>query len=200
MKIIAISGGSCSGKSTLIAALEDAGYRVDGFKAARAVMSKLGLSVADLKDANEDTIKTFQTALFEAKRDHDTRLGDAMNMDLELKYKADDIIFVERSLADLMGFATLWHTKTKSYANWLLDYRNGIDMEQDLIYNKVFLLPAGKFEYQADGVRVDASVQDFLDRIITMQTLECTHNVHLVDAVSVEDRVAEIESFLEGIN
>lgn len=202
MKVIAISGGSCSGKSTLLNALAEKGYRVDDFKAARSVMTKLELTVDDLKNANEDVITRFQTALFDAKVEHDYSLLNSVIYDGDLHMR-DDIVFVERSLADLMGFATLWHTKTQTYAQWLQRYRHRIDSEQDLLYTKVFLLPAGKFEYQNDGIRVDEAKQDFLDRIITMQTLESSapykSSVHIVDAASVKDRVDEIERFIQDV-
>lgn len=194
MRVIAISGGSCTGKTTVIEAIKKRGYMVDDLKAARTVMANLNITVDDLQNANESLVIRYQEELLKVKSARDATYANNPYIDFDGKYVRDDIVFVERSLTDLYGFSCMWHTYTDTYSEWLEDYRNRIAMAQSVIYDHVCVLPFGKFEYAKDGVRVDTNSNRLagLDAIVTIETFAHSRRASIIQSVDVEARVDEI--------
>jgi nicotinamide riboside kinase len=197
MRVIAISGGSCTGKTTVIDAIKARGYMVDDLKAARHALATLNISVADLETANESLVIRFQDELLKVKEGRDSGYSSSTYIDFDGKYVRDDIIFVERSMVDLYGFACMWHTHTSTYADWLEAYRGRISILQGVVYDTVFVLPYGKFNYSNDGVRVTDAKSgvdrlSFLDGMVKIEAFAHSRVTHVVNATSVEDRVEEI--------
>lgn len=205
MKVIAISGGSCTGKSTVINALKDAGYQTDSLKVARSVMEATGITPDMLADAaksgNRDLIIRFQENLYKTKREHDLMLASVPSGFFVGDFIHPDVIFVERSLVDLYGFAFLWHDTTSDFARWLETYRNALTTDVPSIYHKTIILPYGALPYDNDGVRLAASDSDasFLHRIITHEALLVSPDARIVQSTGIDDRVNEILAYC-GLN
>jgi predicted ATPase len=195
-KIVAISGAAGTGKSTILESIKKDGFLVSDFKAARTVLNNMGKSLSEiLKDENE-TI-TFQEDILFVKNSNDGILLE----------RSPKWAFTERSTIDLYGFAKTWqsHFNSETYDDWLSDYRikciSGMN-----IYSEQFIIPPGKFEHVDDGVRAKADTQDETHQNI----VSCAQsfmpiankffnkfNYHVIDSVSVNDRLNEIKSHLD---
>lgn len=133
--VIAISGTHASGKSTLLDALEQRGYRVARFSAPRAAQKDRGKNLEEMLDSGFFDMVEHQRKVLELKVKHD----------YEAKSQANGIVFVERSMLDVMAYATLWSSRLllegkahlADHHMWYASYIEQCRVAQDTLYDAV---------------------------------------------------------------
>lgn len=194
--IVGITGSQGCGKTTVLHDLKAAGYDVDIFSTPRAVQAKLGYSsLAEVLDQSFDKIKYFQEVILETKYNRDSVLA--------LAHK-DDVVFVERTFADIFAYATTWATqlpkKSEEFTEWVnTEYFNKCKAAQlDLQYNTVILSPLETFEpdlrraNEATRFIVDRQMHAFLDLLTTTASL----TYHEISDLDRANRITKIQELI----
>ena len=168
------------------------GYHVADQNIARSILSDWDLT---LQRVNKDTDLT-------------VRFQDEV---IERKWKAEkddvthtNLVFTERTYADLFTYALIAIGKDNEYSDWVDDYFDRCAQAQQT-YNANFYLPSGKFQIEHDGVRgsnryygrmVDHTMRDVLSQMNrgldekTYKVIGCP--TIDIDAKEVDDRVEQI--------
>lgn len=183
--LAAISGGSGSGKSTIIDLLEKEGYDVIKIKTARTILKEWGMSLQEVY-SNLDLTMKFQDELIERK------LQDEQKASIEW-----DIIYTERTFADLFAFTVVNIGKYASASKWLDAYYKKC-MEYQQSYRQVFYLRSGHFSIEDDNTRVtNAHYVDLLSNTMEFFTkqMTCSSSLHFIDTPYIEQRKIIIETF-----
>lgn len=138
--LFAISGSQGTGKSTMIASLQDY-FPTDIPKTSRSILSDWNVTLSQVNNDHELTIK-FQDEILKRK------IAD------EAPYVAEkDAMYVtERTYADLFVYALVALGKDNEYSDWLDEYYHRCKAAQET-YEHVFYLTAGHFQPVNDGVR-----------------------------------------------
>jgi predicted ATPase len=169
--IIGISGSGGSGKSTILTQLEQLGLNVITRKTSRSILSDWGVSLEEINNDIELTLK-FQQEIIERKYE-----------DERLAVQDNQIWFTERTYADLMSYFLITLGKNNTYTKQVSDYyKQCIAYQQS--YHKVFYLKAGHFTPVHDGVRganihfsrmVDLVMQDLTEQMTVVDKLSVVH-------------------------
>lgn len=197
--IISISGAQGSGKSTLLSAFsEKHNIPVVSRKSSRSILNDWGVSLDQVNTDLDLTIK-FQDEIIERKLSDELTLANEHN---------GDMILTERTFADLFVYAMMTLGKHNKYSSWLNEYHDKC-REYQKIYSQIYVLESGKFDPVDDGTRaVNAHYQQVVDWTIQHYSLEMAdyhYEQHktmwcLIDASTIEDRILQIEQFMEFVN
>lgn len=188
-KVVTVSGSHGTGKSTLLTELKSRGFRVDDFKASRAVLASLNTNL-DTISKSIASIINFQNQVFEAK----------YNNDKELKSSSDDIILVERSFADIFAYTKHWIFSCPEGIDignsWWLHkfFTKCLDAQEELYGQSLILLP-NQFDLENDGVRPTFK-QDHIHEEISRFNQCLNIKCDIIRSVSVEDRANEVEQLI----
>lgn len=180
--LVAISGSQGSGKSTVLAAIEENGYDVVTRKTARSILVEWDVSLSSVNKDLDLTVK-YQDALLDRKY-HD---------DLSI-VQSGKLCFTERTFADLFSYALFTLGKHNQYSDWLNTYHAKC-LEYQQIYDQVFYLKAGYFSTKHDGVR---GTNHHYSRMADMTMLDVTTNMThpsklvIVDTGCLSQRVSSI--------
>lgn len=185
MNIIAVSGGSGSGKSTTLSGLDTMGYGIISIKTARSVLADWHLTLQEVYADVELTMK-FQDELIERKfRDEENSALSVMTLG------GGPILFTERTYADLFAFTTINLGKHSITTKWLDQYyKKCIQYQQS--YSQVFYLRSGHFKVEADGTRIESThYVRFLDLAMEDATKQMTRvdRLTFIDTPSLEQRL-----------
>jgi len=196
VKMIAFSGPQNSGKTTLLNALkEETGLTVDDFKVSRAVQAKMG------HDRLSDAVKTFeyvrdfQIEIAKTKLLHDTYVKLNSHFLVE-----PDAILTERSFADIAAYAEHWVTSinTTEARKWLDHYISSCKTSQQ-IYDGIVFTPSHKdIKFENDPNRANEESQKKMESLILFQCKQFGVPYHVVESVSINDRVEEVKAFISG--
>lgn len=178
--IIAVSGAQSTGKSTLLTELKKY-YKVDTFQSARSVLSKMNKSLEEIKQSEDDIIE-MQELIFSTKYDRDTELS-----------QTNDLIFVERSFADLIAFSITWNTNSEKYNYWLKEQYLPKCIMAQKIYDRILFLPSGVFNHVDDGVRAKSDTQHEVSLLIRKYSKKHSKNFKIIKSSNLQDRVLEIK-------
>lgn len=187
--LIAVSGPQGTGKSTLIHELRELGYSVVERKTARSTLKDWGLTLDEVYSQPMLGIK-FQDELLRRKRDDEVR-----------DYDSREIVFGERSYADLFTYACMNLGKFNEAAQWMKEYYEQCKQYQDMYY-RVYYIEGGKFPIEDDGVRgisdhynqmIDVSMKMFTEQMTPIEKLDFITNPEL------KSRIAYITSQLKII-
>lgn len=202
MKVVGISGAQGGGKSTLLGELKNRGYNVDAFRVSRAVQANLGWKTLENVMESWYTMVEFQSAVYEAKFNHDLALASN---------ESNDIVLTERTFADIVAYTNLWtwrhvdrgNTKFNEAMAFLVPYTKRCAEAQRLIYSGTILMPfmADVVAWEEDANRaarndvdrVFEDVQRFMESKIPVDTPLLT-----ITMKSVQDRADEVEYFLRS--
>jgi predicted ATPase len=155
--LVSISGSQGCGKSTIINELFNAGYPIIQRKTSRSILTEWNVSLSEVNQDPELTMR-FQEEIIKRKF-----------LDEKEAIESDEIVFTERTYADLFTYALVALGKDNEFDEWLSDYYIRC-MTYQQSYQMVFYLTAGHFTVQKDGVRsankhystlVDLSMQEF---------------------------------------
>ncbi len=201
-KVVGLSGAQGGGKSTLLQALQDAGWKVDDFKVSRAVQTQLGWERLDQVLESPDTMMTFQNEVLKQKRSRDEELrwgGSA------------GIILTERTFADICAYTTYWTWELVDQrkwtladgAAWLHDYTLRCVEAQKRCYDATVMLPfMSHVVWKPDPNRASFSTVNAIWENLESFTQKfdlLSIPKFYVRAASTEERVSEVEHFLRSL-
>jgi predicted ATPase len=167
--LVAISGSQGSGKSTILAELSKMGYATVGRKTSRSILSDWGVT---LQQVNNDPVLTtkFQDEI--TYRKHQDEMEAII---------CNELVFTERTHADLFTYALVSLGKDNQYSDWLDSYFQTC-MKYNQIYKAVYYLRAGYFDVEADGTR---GANKHYSRMIDLVMLDTTQQMVYSSKLSV---------------
>lgn len=173
--LVAISGSQGSGKSTVLQQLEKAGYETIQRKTSRSVLDDWGLTLSEVY-ADMDLAQKFQHALVERK-----------NEDEQQARVSDQIVFTERTFADLFTYGLVVLGHNNAYSDFIDDYQIRC-MQFQQTYDLVFYLNSGHFAVEHDGVRgSNPHYSKMVDLVMREYTERMTHPSRL-NMINVSDK------------
>ena len=187
--LVAISGSQGSGKSTILKALEDKGFKCTSRKTSRSILTDWGVSLQDVNDDFELTLK-FQDEIIKRKF-----------QDEKHALTSRDIWFTERTYADLFTYALVTLGKDNRYTDYLREYYIQC-MRLQQSYDLVYYLKAGHFTIENDGVRgAGEHYSRMVDLVMSDFTEQMTHSNVLtkIDTPSLDQRIAIISTQARGV-
>lgn len=188
--IISISGAQGQGKSTILASLKENGYSVIENKTARSVLADWNLTLDQVYNDKPLAVKFHDEII--------TRHNEYC-MD---NYNSKDVMFIERSYADIFSYALAIIGPHNEYSEWLNSFHDKCQDYQSKM-SGIMYLSGRTYIPEADGVRstnqhfstmIDSSIKKYL------KDFADTTGTHLVYSVNYADhkcRMAMIESVLE---
>jgi predicted ATPase len=181
--LVSVTGSQGAGKTTVLKTLYDAGYPIIQRKTSRSILSDWGVTLPQVNQDPDLTMK-FQEEIIRRKF-----------LDEKEAIESDEIVFTERSYADLFTYSLATMGKDNDCSDWLNDYYIRC-MTYQQSYAMVFYLTAGHFSVQNDGVRaankhystmVDISMQEFTRQMTS-------HNrLNIVSTPVLQERKTIIE-------
>lgn len=200
-KVIGVSGAQGGGKSTLLEGLKSAGWQVDDFKVSRAVQADAGWGSLSQVLSDVLTMTRFQEEVLRRKRQHDQALRE----------NGQGIILTERTFADIYSYTTFWTWELVDARKWslaegagyLAEYKEMCLEAQRECYDGVIALPLmDHIVWQNDPNRADKAsanlIWENIELFLRDISLAKTPGI-VIQTRSVEDRVAEVETFLRKL-
>ena len=167
-----ITGAPCSGKTSVINALEQQGYRVV-HEVARAHIDEEMLEGKSLEQIKADRYQ-FENHIFLTK------------LKIEASLPQNDIVFFDRAVPDSIAYFQLEG----------LDPSQPIEKSNLVRYKKIFLFE--RLAFLEDGIRSeDDLLADRIDNLIETAYRMLKYDIVRVPAISVEERTAFILDRLE---
>ncbi len=160
-----ITGASCSGKSTLVSALEKKGHKVT-HEAARIYIDREVAKGLTIKEIRADELK-FQHEVLQ------------MKLDTEDMLPKDELIFLDRGIPDSTAYYRLYNTDIDDSLGQKL---------KSCQYKKVFLLD--RLPYRQDYARVESEEeQQRIHELLEEAYIEQGFTLVKVPALPVDDRI-----------
>lgn len=194
--IFAIAGSQGSGKTTILNALKERGYKVVERKTARSVLTDWGLTLDEV-NADIQLKMKFQEELLHRKITDDLQEANSV-----------DICFTERSFADLFTYALINIGQYNECNEFINNYYQTCSDAMNH-YEGIFYIQAGHFAVAEDGVRsinkyysqaYDISLKRFtLDMAITTPIIEISDPEVEKRTTMVEDMATKIARTILGV-
>lgn len=188
--LLAVSGSQGTGKTTVLNELANLGYKVIERKTSRSILSDWGVTLAEVNNDHDLTIK-FQDEILARKLE-----------DEAFAVNSPDVWFTERTFTDLFVYALVALGKDNEYNEWLNSYYEKCKEAQHL-YSAVFYLQAGHFQPVNDGVRgINQHYSTMVDLVMSHYTGLMTpqRNLCVVNTADLDSRVLLVKSEIEYIN
>ena len=167
-----VTGAPCSGKTSVINALEQRGFRVV-HEVARAYIDEELQKGMSLKQIKADPYR-FENHIFLTK------------LKIEASLPQNDIIFLDRAVPDSIAYFQLEG----------LDPGQPVEKSKMVRYRKIFQFE--RLAFLEDGVRLeDDLLADQLDNLLETAYRNLNYEIFRVPAISVEERTAFILERLE---
>ena len=181
--LVAVSGSQGAGKSTILQQMLEMGYPVIQRKTSRSILSDWNVTLDEINE-NADLTMKFQDEILKRKF-----------MDEKDAIHSNQIVFTERTYADLFTYALVSLGKNNRFDDWLNEYYlKCIKFQQS--YDQVFYLTAGHFTVVADGVRgankhystmVDLAMREFTTQMTPGQRLNVISTPVLRERTTIID-------------
>lgn len=181
--LAAVSGSQGAGKSTILQELLDTGYPIVQRKTSRSILADWGVTLDQINNDPELTMK-FQDEILKRKF-----------MDEKEAMDSPDIVFTERTYADLFTYALVSLGKINRFDEWLNEYYYKC-MKFQQSYDMVFYLTAGHFSVVSDGVRgankhyssmVDLTMREFTQQMTPASRLNIISTPILRERTTIID-------------
>ncbi len=188
--IITLSGSQGQGKSTVLASLEAAGYGVIPNKTARSILSDWGKTLEEVYSDKPLTVAFHEEII---KR-HDELCSRY--------YSSNDVMFIERSYADIFSYALAVLGPYNQYSQWLNEFYDKCSQLQSK-FSAAIYLTGRDYTPEVDGVRsvnvhftraIDLSIQRYLKEF---RDATQTHKVLVVNTPDHDKRVEEIDAIIK---
>lgn len=187
--LVSISGSQGSGKSTLLKRIRELGFKVIDRKTSRSILTDWGVDLELVNNDPDWTLKFQQEIIFRKFQDEITHTSSYAKS--SYTHSKDELVFTERTYADLMTYFLIALGKTNRFSKDIDDYyKECIKMQQS--YDKVFYLKAGHFTPEHDGVRganlhysrmADLTMLDFTTQMTASEKLT------VIDTPCLEQRL-----------
>lgn len=187
--LVAVSGSQGSGKSTILKALDDSGFKCVKTKTSRSILADWNVTLQEVNSDFDLTVR-FQDEII--KRKYADELVAA---------ESSDIWFTERTFADLFTYALVTLGKDNRFSEYLDQYYIKC-MQLQQSYDLVYYLKAGHFAIENDGVRGAGShYSRMVDLVMYDFTEQMTHTSLLtkIDTPNLAQRLALIKAQTRGI-
>lgn len=198
--LIAISGSQGSGKSTVLEELEKKGREVVPTKFARTILDDWGVTLEEVNNSHDLTIK-FQDELIKKKWMVEQNAKTKHLYHNPAQRNRDNIVFTERTFADLFTYALIDLGRSNDYSEWLNNYYDEC-LTHCQMYDHVYYIRSGKFPVEHDGVR---GSNKHYSRMVDGIMLDVTRNMIMPGKLTIIDhgdlnvRVKTITAQVENI-
>ena len=181
--LVSVSGSQGCGKTTLLNAIHKQGYPIIQRKTSRSILQEWDVSLNEVNTNPALTMK-FQEEIIRRKF-----------LDEKEAIESSEIVFTERTYADLFTYALVALGKNNEFDNWMNDYYIRC-MKYQQTYDMVFYLTAGHFAIQNDGVRsankhystlVDLTMQEFTQQMTSKSRLNIVSTPILQERTTILD-------------
>lgn len=176
--LVAISGSQGSGKSTILSKIKELGYKTVERKSSRSILDEWNVTLQEVNNNHDLTIR-FQDEILRRKAADDINTPDGQ------------VIFTERTFADLFTYALVSLGKDNSFNDWLNEYYKKC-MRLNQRYKAVYYLRAGHFNIEHDGTRgSNMHYSRMVDLTMLDITQQMVHNSRLtvIETPDLEQRV-----------
>lgn len=187
--LISIAGSQGSGKSTVLKALEDAGYNIVERKTARSILNEWNVTLDEV-NKDPDLKISFQEELVTRKTTDE----------VELAY-SEEIYFTERTFADLFTYALIAFGQYNYYDEWIDRYYKACKEGCNNYAHVFYLESCFSHNIENDGVR---SINQHYSRMVDIVMLDVTKamvaedKLTLVEGANLDDRIAQVLTTIEG--
>jgi len=180
--LISIMGSQGSGKSRLLAGLEERGYQVVYRKTSRSILEEWNITLDEV-NANNNLCKRFQDKITARK------LEDEMEA-----IQSKDIWFTERTHTDLFVYALMNLGKFNENSSWVNEYYETCKTNNQY-YAGVFFIPGGQFQIEYDGVRgsnhhyaamIDVTMEHFMKKMFQDSL---TNKLKYITMSNIDERI-----------
>lgn len=180
--IISMSGSQGQGKTTVLNSMIEKGYKVVEQKTSRSILNEWGYTLNEVNKYAPLT-KQFQEEIIER---HFRSIAPHVD--------SDEVVFIERSFADIFGYALFALGSFNEYSTWLDEYYERCLAYQDKL-SHVLYLTGREITPEEDGCRstnkhfaraVDVQIQDILRGMVPQGKLQ------IIDTPNHERRVTEV--------
>lgn len=187
--IFAVSGSQGQGKSTTLKHLEDRGYNVLPNKTARTILQEYGMTLNEVYLDKQLTVK-FHNSIIEQHA-----------MYCQPYINTTDIVFIERSYADIFSYALSILGPFNEYSDWLDAFYIQCRTLQDTI-KATYYLTGRQIAPQADGVRsTNRHFAANLDSLILKTANDFSYyNIKRTVTVSCTEPLERVSMICEDIN
>lgn len=185
MPLYSVAGSQGTGKSTLLDALQLPSIQR---KTSRSILSDWGVTLSEVNNNRDLTIR-FQDEILARKIS-----------DEAFAVMSNEVLFTERTYADLFVYALVAIGKDNEYSDWLDSYFERCKAAQDS-YAKVFYLTGGHFQPVNDGVR---AINKHYSQMVDMLMLPYTNRMNnhsglvIIDTPDLNKRVSIIQQAING--
>lgn len=200
-RLVGISGAQGAGKSTLLTFIKitNPEYFIDDFKVSRAVQKDLGWENLNRVMDSLESMLSFQHEILSRKMTHDHSLRNSDK----------DIVFVERTFADIFAYTSSWIWKFYELGkvsfdeaiNLTVAFQNKCEWAQKNIYTDVILLPLmDHILWEEDPNRASREdANSVFEDIVTFSEHPNLSNINLltITAKSSLERYNEVQNFLK---
>lgn len=178
--LVALSSSQGAGKTTILKSLKDLGFHIIERKTSRSILNEWGIPLEEINRDPSLTIK-FQEEIIKRKYEDDISQHDQMS---------DQIIFTERTFADLFAYTMAAIGSQNTYSEWINNYYEQCMLYQQC-YDKVFYLKAGHFNVQPDAVRsTNHHFSRMMDLVMKEYTIQMSGpTVEIIDTPMLDERV-----------
>lgn len=188
--IISISGAQGQGKSTVLDTLKTNGHTVIPNKTARSILAEWDMTLEYVYSDKKLAM------LF-----HD-KIIQRHNEVCSPHYDSDEIVFIERSYADIFAYAVSVLGPFNTSSEWLNTFYNQCTALQSNMSAAVYLT-GRNYIPSSDGIRstnqhFSKAVDSLIKTYLTEFSLETkTHIVHNVNTPVHDERIAAIEDIVK---
>jgi hypothetical protein len=178
--LVSISGSQGSGKSWILNEIENLGFNIIKRKTARAILLDWGVTLNDVDDDLDLRVKLQEEI---SKRKFEDEIEAA---------NSNDLVFTERTHADLFTYALVSLGKNNDYEKWLINYYKICMQYNQQLYSLVYYLRAGHFNVVNDGVRgANIHYSRMVDLVMLDITQQMVHTSKLtvIETPDLEQRV-----------
>lgn len=204
LKVVSVCGAQGEGKTTVLEEIKNRGYYVVERKTSRSILAELGMTLEEVNKYPPLT-KYFQEKIIERHASSFLFAKDMANLG-RLNIIKDDVIFVERSFADIFTYCLMAIGSFNDYNQYVNEYYERCKKYQNS-YSAVIAL-SGRvtedIEAESDGVR--SVNKHFIRAVDSTIDYYCKamagDNYYKISAVDVDTRcsqIIEIASSVEAV-
>jgi predicted ATPase len=187
--LISISGSQGCGKTTTLNLLKQYGHTIVERKTSRSILSDWNVSLDQVNRDFDLTLK-FQDEILARK------IADEQEF-----VNTKEIVFTERSYADLFTYGLIVLGKHNQYSDWVDEYYQRCKQAQQT-YGCVVFLKGGLFPIEHDGTRgSNQHYQKMVDQTILMNVMSMTDSKKhtTIETADITKRVQAIEQIILNI-